>query len=175
MSSTAAALEAACRHANAGRFDAFRAGCWQIVEEAGRAPHTQLEVAALLSSFGFLSDARVLLEACRSMTPDDPAPLANLANLARDAGQHSEARQLYAALLTHLPNHPTVRRNVLTGLEYDPEVSDADRLAQARAWGEWATARAGGPRPRPAIVPLRDRPLGDNREQTTVLCCPAFL
>ena len=32
---------------------------------------------------------------------------------------------------------------------YDPEVLDAERLAQAQAWGAWAIARAGGVRPRP--------------------------
>jgi protein O-GlcNAc transferase len=52
-----------------------------------------------------------------------------------------------------------IRRNALVSLEYDPEVSDAERLAQARAWGAWAIARAGGPRPRPPATPLTGRAL----------------
>ena len=37
--------------------------------------------------------------------------------------------------------------------------SSAMTLMQARAWGDWAMARAGGIRPRPAMQPLADRPL----------------
>lgn len=85
--------------------------------------------------------------------------MANLANVARDAGDHAQARQLYARLLAALPDHTVVRRNYLTGLEYDPAITDADRVAAARAWGQWAMARVGGRLPRPAVRPLNGRPL----------------
>jgi len=66
---------------------------------------------------------------------------------------------LYALLLEHLPNHPVVRRNYLTGLEYDPTVSDSERLRAAREWGSWIIGRAGGETRRPLLQPLQDRPL----------------
>ncbi len=159
MSASSAVLRTTHALANAGRFDAFRAACQQIVEAEGVAFGTLLEVAALLSSFGFLSDAQTLLEQAQAQQPDDPTPLANLANVARDAGQHALSRQWYARLVQQLPNHPAVRRNALVSLEYDPEVPDEVRLAQAQAWGDWAIARAGGARPRPPLTGLSNRPL----------------
>src|SRR5690606_2562703 len=94
-----------------------------------------------------------------TLHPDDLGSQANLANIARDAGDHTEARRLYALLLEHLPNHPVVRRNYLTGLEYDPTVSDSERLRAAREWGSWLIGRAGGETRRPPFQPLHDRPL----------------
>ena len=118
-----------------------------------------LDVGALLSGYGFLTDARTCYEKAQTLAPTDLRAQVNLANLARDAGEHTEARRLYTELLRQLPDHPVIRRNALTSLEYDPEVPDAERLMQAQAWGAWAIARAGGTRPRPAMQPLMDRPL----------------
>ena len=118
-----------------------------------------LDIGALLSSYGFLSDARTCYEKAQNLAPTDLRAQVNLANLARDAGEHAEARHLYTELLRQLPDHPVIRRNALTSLEYDPEVPDAERLVQAQAWGAWAIARAGGVRPRPSLPPLMDRPL----------------
>lgn len=118
-----------------------------------------LDVGALLSSYGFLTDARACYERAQAIAPTDLRAQVNLANLARDAGEHAEAHRLYTDLLRQLPDHPVIRRNALTSLEYDPEVPDAERRVQAQAWGAWAIARAGGVRPRPAMQPLIDRPL----------------
>ena len=118
-----------------------------------------LDVGALLSGYGFLTDARTCYEKAQTLAPTDLRAQVNLANLARDAGEHAEARRLYTELLRQLPDHPVIRRNALISLEYDPEVPDAERLVQAKAWGDWAIARAGGVRPRPAMQPLMDRPL----------------
>jgi protein O-GlcNAc transferase len=85
--------------------------------------------------------------------------MVNLANLAREAGDHAEARRLYNDLLRELPDNPMVRRNGLVSLEYDPDVTDEDRQTQAVAWGEWAIAKAGGPHSRPPLRPIEDRPL----------------
>lgn len=118
-----------------------------------------LDVGTLLFNAGFLSRARQCFETALQPDPCEPRVLASLANLARDAGEHGEARRFYAELLRQLPDHPVIRRNALTSLEYDPDVPDAERLAQAQAWGAWAIARAGGVRPRPAMQPLKERPL----------------
>jgi len=141
-----------------GRFAEMRALC----EEWGRGTNDVallLDTGVLLSNYGFLSDARACYKKAQTLASTDLRAQVNLANLARDAGEHAEARHLYTDLLRQLPDHPVIRRNALTSLEYDPEVPDAERLAQAQAWGTWATTRAGGVRTRPALPPLMDRPL----------------
>ena len=152
-------LTEAHQRAQAGRFPEMLAACRQILDDPAADVASLLDTGVLLSSYGFLTDARVYYEKAQALAPNDLRATINLANLARDAGEHAEARRLYADLLTRQPNHPVIRRNALTSLEYDPEVSDAERLAQAKAWGEWATTRAGGIRPRAAMRVFSDRPL----------------
>ena len=146
-------------YAQAGRFDACLGTCQQIVDAHGNSPDALLSVGALLLNFGFLSAARQCFVRTRALAPNDLRPLVNLANLARDAGDHAESRRLYTALLKQFPDHPVIRRNALVSLEYDHEVSQAERLAQAKAWGEWAIAKTGGSYPRPTLRPLEGRPL----------------
>ncbi len=110
-------------------------------------------------SQGELSTARACFEQAVALAPNDLRATINLANLDREEGSHRVSSQRYADLLRQLPQHPVIRRNALTGLEYDPQVSDAERLLQAIEWGRWAIARAGGPLPRPTVKPLDDRPL----------------
>lgn len=135
------------------------AACRQIVEAQHDDVDALLAVGALLANFGYLARARECFERVRLLAPDDLRPLVNLANLARDAGEHAESSRLYAALQAALPNQPVIRRNGLVGQEYDPSVADAERLQQARAWGDWAIARAGGWRARPSLPRLAGRPL----------------
>lgn len=117
-------------------------------------------LGSLYAAHGFIGHARACYAQVRDLRPGDAGVLGNLANVARDAGDHAQARRLYGELLQRLPNHPVVRRNYLVGLEYDPDAPDAERLAAARAWGAWATARAGGPYVRPPAQPWQaDRPL----------------
>jgi SAM-dependent methyltransferase len=159
MTDSAAALELARRFAQTGQFAGLLQVCTDITGAAASDANALLDAGALLSEFGFIGRARGCFEQAARLASSDLRPLANLANLARDAGSHAEARRLYAALLQHLPDHPVVRRNALVGMEYDPGVSDADRFAQARAWGDWAVERAGGPHNRPELKPLAGRPL----------------
>ncbi|MEA1053896.1 hypothetical protein U5801_29400, partial [Lamprobacter modestohalophilus] len=118
-----------------------------------------LDVGNLLAQFGFLSEAEACYRQGLSLSPNDLRPWVNLANLARDRGDHASARSLYERVYRQLPDHPILRRNLLVGLEYDPAATEAERLHAARTWGDWAITRAGGPRPRPTLKPLRDRPL----------------
>ena len=152
-------LTEARQHAAAGRFPELIVECQRILADPAADVVQLLDIGALLASYGFLADARTCYEKAQTLAPTDLRAKVNLANLARDAGEHAEALRLYADLLRQLPDHPVIRRNALTSLEYDPEVTDAERLAQAKAWGEWATARAGGYRPRPTLRPLDNRPL----------------
>lgn len=152
-------LRKATELAQSGRLPEMLAACRQIVDTHGDNVDALLDVGALLLNFGFLTRARECFERVRTLAPNDLRAVVNLANLERDAGGHAESRRLYAALQERSPDHPVIRRNALLSLEYDPAASDAERLAQARAWGEWATARAGGSRPRPSLSLLVGRPL----------------
>lgn len=152
-------LAVARQHAEAGHFGDFLSLCQQLAKGLPDDPDAQLDLGVLLAAYGFFSDARSRYERARSCQSSDLRALVNLANLARDAGEHAEARRLYAELLRQLPDHPVIRRNALVSLEYDPEVADAERLAFAKAWGEWAQRRAGGTFQRPPLVSPKARSL----------------
>lgn len=135
------------------------ATCEQIVLAHCDNVDAVLSVGALLLNFGYLRRAKAYLEQVHTMAPDDHRPVVNLANLARNFGDHSESRSLYARLQASQPNSTIIRRNGLVSQEYDYVVVDAQRLQQARAWGDWAIARAGGFRHRPSLQALTNRPL----------------
>jgi protein O-GlcNAc transferase len=154
-----ALLRSAQEEARFARFDTCLHVCQQIVEANGVNPEALLSVGSLLLSFGFLSDARKCFVQASAIAPGDLRAAVNLANLAQQAGDHAESRRLYSLLLERLPDHPVIRRNALVSLEYDPEVSDAERHVHANAWGAWAVAKAGGARERPALRGLDGRPI----------------
>lgn len=153
------ALNLARQYASAGRFAEMQALCRPLLSGTDVDLACLLDVGALLSGYGFISEARSCYACAQALVPGDLRAAINLANLLRDAGEHDDARRLYAKLLTQLSDHPAMRRNALTGLEYDPAVPNGERLAQAAAWGDWVTTSAGGLRPRPLQIPLADRPL----------------
>jgi protein O-GlcNAc transferase len=153
------ALQAAHDEARRARFDTFLAACQKIVERRPNDADALLAVASLLVSFGFVSGARQCYYRVHKLAPGDLRPVAGLANVARDCGEHSESRRLYSALLERRPDDPVVRRNALMSMEYDPQASDAERMEAARQWGEWAVAQAGGKRERPPLPALDGRPL----------------
>ncbi len=152
-------LASAQYHAQSGRFPEMLAACQHIIEIHGDSVETLLQVGVLLLNFGFLSRARECFTRICKLAPDDLRGVVNMANLARDAGDHTESHRLYAMLQERLPNHSVVRRNALVSMEYDPAASDSERLIQARAWGEWAAVQAGGFHARPAMRLLENRPL----------------
>lgn len=147
------------RYAERGQFADLIALCRQAAQNGLQDLVVQREIGNLLSQYGFLRDARACYLQAQALSPADQTIRVNLANLARDAGDHAEARRLYVQLQQALPDHPIIRRNALTCLEYDPQVSDGERLRQAKAWGEWAIRRAGGGQRRPAMPILANRPL----------------
>jgi len=152
-------IAAAHIHAQAGRFPDLLDICRQLSDTYGNNINALLDIGSLLLNYGFLTAARRCFERACTLVPNDLRPIVNLAGLLRDAGDHSESHRLYTLLLQQLPNHPVIRRNTLVSLEYDPAVSDAERFSHALDWGEWATAQAGGPHPRPRMRPLENRPL----------------
>lgn len=111
------ALAQAKTYAQSGRFPEMLAACQQVVEIHGDNVDSVLDVGALLLSFGFLARARECFERVRALAPNDPRPVVNLANLARERGDHAESGRLYSALFEQLPDHPVIRRNALVSLE----------------------------------------------------------
>lgn len=141
------------RLASGGRFPEMLEACRRITADSAGNAAVIFEVGVVLMQTGFLGSARRCFEQVCRLTPDDPRPLANLAALEGQAGNHAASRRRYAALARLQPEHPVIRRNLLLSMEYDPTVSDGARLAQAREFGRWCVALAGGDQPRP---PLRD-------------------
>lgn len=160
MINHSAVLQRARIYAQSGQFPDMLAACKEAVDTHRNNTNVLLDTGVLLSNFGFLSSARECFERVQILSPNDSRAVMNLANLARDAGNHDESRLLYATLLERFPNHPMIRRNALVGLEYDPRVSNTERFAQAEEWGRWAVALTGGHRSRPLPHPLQnERPL----------------
>ncbi len=158
-----APLSSVRQSAESGQFADFLSQCREISETHATDPNTQLDVGALLSAYGFLSQARDCYQRAQAIAPTDLGAQINLANLAQDQGRHTESSAQYAALLQQFPDHPVIRRNVLTSLEYAPAVSDSERITQASAWGKWALTQAEHnttrPSQRPSLIPLNGRPL----------------
>ncbi len=152
-------LQQAQQHAQSGRFDEMRASLWQLSSDSLMGIDTLLSKGALLASFGFLSDASQAYEEAMKRAPDDMRAKINFANVLRDACHHQEARQIYAELVRVLPNHPIVRRNALTSIEYDPSISDREGLEHVKSWGQWAVERVGEAMPRPPMHALDNRRL----------------
>ena len=147
-------LNLAQSQAQVAHFPEMLGTCQQIVEVHSGDANALLDVGALLLNFGYLARARDCFERVQLLAPHDLRPPMNLANLARDSGDHATAQRLYEALQLAQPNSPVIRRNALVSQEYNPAVTDAQRLANACAWGDWAIAQAGGWQARP---PLRSR------------------
>lgn len=144
-------------HAQSGQFAEMLIICEQIAATNANNPERLLDLGVLLFNCGFVTHAKECFRRVQVLSPNDLRPVINLANVARDIGEHTESRRLYSILLTYLPNDPVVRRNVLVSLEYDAVVTDAERLNMAKAWGEWAVALAGGQKSRPALTSLNNR------------------
>ena len=159
MTAWRSVLEQAQAHAQAGRFVPMQALCQDLTQAHSDDAPALLDIGTLLLNFGFLTRASHCFERVRVLAPNDLRSLVNLANLARDGGDHAECARLYASLQAVQPNHPVIRRNRLVSQEYDPVVSDAQRLQQARAWGDWAISQAGGWRQRPSLTSSTGRSL----------------
>lgn len=146
-------------HARYGRFSEMLLICQQIVQTHSAQTNALLDVGALLLNYGYLTQAKDCFERAQLLNPHDIRPQVNLANLARDGGDHTMVQCIYTKLQAVQPNNPVIRRNVLVSQEYHPTVTDTQRLAHARAWGEWAIAQTGGWRPRPLLRALNGQPL----------------
>ena len=144
-------LSLAQSQAQSAHFPEMLGTCQQIVAAHSGDINALLDVGALLLNFGYLARARECFEGAQLLAPQDLRAVMNLANLARDGGDHATAQRLYEALQVAQPNNPVIRRNALVSQEYNPAVTDVQRLANACAWGDWAIAQAGGWQARPPL------------------------
>lgn len=136
-----AKLQLACKHL--------------LTTEHGKDVNAALQVAVVLQTAGYLTDARNAYKQAISLAPNDGRARINLAALEVGAGNPSTAWQMYQDLCQHLPDNATVRRSALTSLEYIADAYDIDRLRHAKAWGQWALSRADGWQPRPHMRALK--------------------
>ena len=154
-----ASLALAQSHANSARFPEMLLTCQHITQAHSTELAAWLDVGSLLLNHGYLTQARDCFAQAQLLSPQDPRAQTNLANVARDSGDHVEAQRIYTALQAVQPNTAVIRRNLLVSQEYAPQVTDHQRLTQARAWGDWAIAQTGSWRPRPPMRALSGRPL----------------
>ncbi|MEO5344378.1 MAG: hypothetical protein H7842_13795, partial [Gammaproteobacteria bacterium SHHR-1] len=82
----------------------------QLSADPAVTPNDLLDAGALLAQFGFLRQAQSCYQHALDQDPQDLRPQVNLANLARDRGEHARSRQAYAELQQHYPDHPVIRR-----------------------------------------------------------------
>lgn len=145
--------------ARQGDFQELATLCRKAREKGCQEPDFLLAAGNLLLGCGLLEEAHACFAQGRQTAPDDLRFQLNLVNCQLQYGEHEAAHRGYAELLTVLPNHAVVRRNLLTSLEYNPAASDRERFDAAVAWGRWAEKLAGGPRSRPPLRPLQGQPL----------------
>jgi predicted O-linked N-acetylglucosamine transferase (SPINDLY family) len=123
-----------------------------------------LNLATLLAGLGRLTEAGQYYENLLQRHPDDARIINNLASLYQDAGRTREALHLLQQAIDRQPDLPQPRSNRLMSLQYDLSATPEYLLAEAQAWGHWATGRATRQpgitpkrhfRTRPAAAPLR--------------------
>lgn len=144
----------------------------------------RLNLAVLLSNEGKLSAAHKHLQDLLAQAPDYAPALTNLANVYKDMGQIEAAIATLKRVAALQPDLPQARSNLLLNQQYQASgagetrhelqqqaawrqyqdgVSADTLLAEAKAWGEWATGRAGDEQARPAARPLLDPNTGQCR------------
>jgi protein O-GlcNAc transferase len=152
-------IRRARQYAWAGRSARMLAACQTCVDAYGQQAGVLMALGQLFLEFGYLDNGRLCFERLIRRQPAHLGARLSLAGLALQSGDPAGAVKAYLALLSEYPEHPTIRRNALLALQYDPAAAEAWRLQQARDWGAWAMQRVGPPRLRPVRVPLAGRPL----------------
>ena len=148
-------------YARRGMFDQMLAMLDQAIDIASSdealLKATLLKAANLCVEYGQLTAAQSHLTRVLQIDPQNFQAQAGLAKVATDRGQHGQASAIYKRLIDQLPDHEVIRRNFLVALQYDPNVSEAERYEEALRWGKWAIERAGGLCARPTLKPLTGR------------------
>ena len=154
-----ASLALAQSHALSARFPEMLLSTQRITQTHSAESTAWLDVGSLLLNHGYLTQARDCFTQAQLLAPQDTRAQINLANVARDSSDHTSAQRIYSELQAAQPNTAVIRRNLLVSQEYAPQVTERERLTQARAWGDWAIAQTGSWRPRPTMRALSGTPL----------------
>ena len=117
----------------------------------------RLNLAVSCAGIGEVSLARQELDALLERQPGFVPALNNLAALQQDTGQTEAALATLRLAAERQPDLPQPRSNLLMGMQYHPAAAQAELLNHARAWGEWASARAAG---RELPLPMNLKPVG---------------
>jgi len=88
-------LQQAKAKAVSGYSQEMLTACQQIIETHSKDIEAYLDVGVLFLNFGYLTRAKECFEHVCELAPNDQRALTNLANLARDAGDHAETLRLF--------------------------------------------------------------------------------
>ena len=149
-------LNHSIRLAISGRFPEMLDACQQLMDSHPHDPNALLDVGVLLLNFGFLAKARLCFETARALAPQDLRPLINLANVAREFGDHAEASHLYHHLLGQLPDHPVSR------VAMRRTSAKARSCRGGRPSFHWRTRKGAGRRSTPARFRAASKRRGGN-------------
>ncbi|HEX4613044.1 MAG TPA: tetratricopeptide repeat protein, partial [Urbifossiella sp.] len=130
----------------------------QAAAHAPTSPEARVSLGVALQA-GRPDEALACYRNALRVRPDMPEAQNNLGNAYVEAGRTAEAVPLLRAAAAGRPNWPALHSNLLLALNYRPEVTPADLLAEHRAWADrFAAPLAPADPPRPA-APDPGRPL----------------
>jgi predicted O-linked N-acetylglucosamine transferase (SPINDLY family) len=99
-----------------------------------------MNLGIALQSVGELTEAGAMLEHAAAARPGSADALGNLGNLRLAEGRFDEAVSCYRQGLANDPRAWSVHSGLLLAMNYAPGYTNAERLAQAHAFGEAAQA-----------------------------------
>jgi len=117
-----------------------------------------IAIGTLLMGHGDTSKATQCFKQVLELDDQNYDAKFSLANCLYALGDHQESIKIQSQLLAEFPNSPSLRRNYLLSMEYDPALSDHDRFNNAIEWGQWVTQLTGH-MARPKLKKLNNRKL----------------
>ena len=152
-------LHTASVHANFGRNDSFLALCDQLTKKYPNNPEILAKTSALLSQYGFISDAKKYLQNALKLLPNNKKYLLDLAHIDLLLGNQDQFKAICNSLLELYPNCLDTLSKIIHLSEYSDELSYENRLSLAQQWGAAAINIAGGLKGRPALRNPENLPL----------------
>jgi predicted O-linked N-acetylglucosamine transferase (SPINDLY family) len=152
-------LATAEEHANSGKNDAFLVEVQTLVNAYISNSVALVRLAKLLLRFGFSSQAKQCLTQAISLTPGERDVLLSLAQCDLQLGSVDRFQKTAAELLHRHPNDLKVISQLLHLLQYLPATQGEVLKDLAVRWGDLAIQVAGGPKTRPALRSMSNRPL----------------
>jgi protein O-GlcNAc transferase len=152
-------LSAAHEFARLGKNDDFLQSCQALANAFIQDQHALTQIASLLISFGFSSQAKRCLDRATLLAPGDKNTLLSLALCELQMGSIPRFHEITQELLNRYPNDLQVLSQILYLSEYIDDQNQEPLLYVAKRWGACAIEKAGGFKPRPAIDRISSEPL----------------